>query len=55
MNGRPLALDLCCGIGGWARGLVDEGWSVIGFDVRRFVHPRLPAYPAPLVLRRAAS
>ena len=30
---RPLALDLCCGMGGWTHGLVAAGWDVIGFDV----------------------
>jgi site-specific DNA-cytosine methylase len=28
----PLAIDLCCGRGGWARGLRDAGFRVIGFD-----------------------
>ena len=30
---KPLALDLCCGMGGWTHGLVAAGWDVIGFDV----------------------
>lgn len=29
----PLALDLCCGLGGWARGLIDAGWCVVGVDL----------------------
>jgi len=30
---RPLAIDLFCGLFGWAEGLVAEGWEVIGFDL----------------------
>ena len=30
---RLVALDLCCGKGGWAKGLKAAGWSVIGIDV----------------------
>lgn len=29
---KPLALDLCCGLGGWAEGLIAAGWDVIGVD-----------------------
>jgi site-specific DNA-cytosine methylase len=34
---QPLAIDLCCGLGGWTAGLLAEGWRVIGFDL---VKPR---------------
>ena len=37
----PLAIDLCCGLGGWSTGLLAEGWRVIGFDL---VRPR--SFPA---------
>jgi hypothetical protein len=43
---KPLAIDLCCGSGGWARGLIAEGWEVIGFDVV----PQ-PLYPGRLVIQ----
>lgn len=39
---KPLALDLCCGLGGWAEGLIAAGWRVIGYDVNedfRSVYP----------------
>lgn len=30
---RPVALDICCGLGGWASGLIDAGFHVIGVDI----------------------
>ena len=27
-----LAIDLYCGLGGWAEGFLSEGWRIIGFD-----------------------
>jgi len=30
---RPLAVDLCSGLGGWAEGLEAEGWDVIRVDI----------------------
>lgn len=30
---KPLALDLCCGLGGWAEGLIAAGWDVWGVDI----------------------
>lgn len=29
---KPLAIDLFCGLGGWADGLIAAGWDVVGFD-----------------------
>ena len=31
----PIAIDLCCGLGGWTAGLLAEGYRVIGFDIAR--------------------
>lgn len=42
----PLAIDLYCGRGGWTRGLLANGFRVIGFDVTRFRD-----YPGELVLQ----
>ena len=33
MKERPLAIDLFCGLFGWAEGLTAEGWRVVGFDL----------------------
>lgn len=30
---RPLAVDLCTGLHGWAEGLIAEGWRVRGYDI----------------------
>ena len=30
--GSPLAIDLFCGLGGWAEGFLAEGYRVVGFD-----------------------
>ena len=42
---KPLAIDLFCGLGGWADGFLAEGYDVIGFDVE--ARP----YPGQLVLQ----
>jgi hypothetical protein len=41
----PLAIDLFCGLGGWAEGFLAEGYDVIGFDIER------RPYPGQLVLQ----
>ncbi len=46
----PLAIDLFCGLGGWAEGLLIEGWDVIGFDIERHQYGE-HRYPAQLVLQ----
>ncbi len=42
---KPLAIDLFCGLGGWAEGFLAEGYDVIGFDIER------RPYPGSLVLQ----
>jgi len=41
---RPLAIDLCTGLHGWAEGLASEGWRVRGYDIEdmcaQFGEPR---------------
>ena len=41
---KPLALDLCCGKGGWSIGLLKAGWDVIGVDIED-----MGGYPSHLV------
>ncbi len=48
--GKPLAIDLFCGLGGWAEGLLAEGYDVIGFDVERHEYDE-HHYPAQLVIQ----
>jgi len=42
---RPLCIDLFCGLGGWTKGFLAEGYDCIGFDIER------RPYPAQLVLQ----
>ena len=46
----PLAIDLFCGLGGWAEGFLAEGWRVIGFDIERHDYGTR-GYPGHLVLQ----
>ena len=47
---KPLAIDLFCGLGGWAQGLLAEGYEVVGYDIEEHVYGE-HRYPAKLVLR----
>lgn len=44
------AIDLFCGLGGWAEGLLAEGWDVIGYDIEAHEYGDLK-YPSKLVLQ----
>jgi hypothetical protein len=33
---RPVALDLCCGRGGWTGAFLSAGFEVVGVDIQRF-------------------
>jgi hypothetical protein len=46
----PLAIDLCCGLGGWTEGLLAEGWRVRGYDIEAHEYGD-ERYPDDLVLR----
>lgn len=45
-----MAVDLFCGLGGWAEGLLAEGWDVVGFDIERHAYGA-HRYPGHLVLQ----
>jgi hypothetical protein len=47
---EPLAIDLCCGLGGWTDGLLSEGWRVRGYDIEAHEYGD-ERYPAELVIR----
>lgn len=47
---QPLAIDLCCGLGGWTEGLLSEGWRVRGYDIEAHEYGD-ERYPAELVLQ----
>lgn len=46
----PLAIDLCCGKGGWTRALLDVGFRVVGFDLHHY-----PEYPGEFVRQDVRS
>ena len=46
---KPLAVDLCCGLGGWTEGLLAEGYYVVGFDIEAHEYGE-ERYPGHLVL-----
>jgi len=47
---KPLVIDLCCGLGGWTRGFLSEGWEAIGFDIEKHEYGD-KRYPGELILR----
>jgi hypothetical protein len=47
---KLLAIDLFCGLGGWADGFLAEGYDVVGFDIERHDYGH-GAYPGDLVIQ----
>lgn len=54
MTDRPLAIDLFCGLGGWAEGLLAEGYDVVGFDIEQHEYGN-HRYPGLLVIQDALT
>ena len=46
--------DLYCGLGGWSRGFIAEGYEAIGFDIERHQYGE-KRYPGQLVLQDART
>lgn len=46
---KPLAIDLFCGLGGWAEGLLAEGYDVVGYDIEAHDYGE-GGYPGTLIL-----
>lgn len=47
---KPLAIDLCCGLGGWTEGLLQEGYRARGYDIEAHEYGD-ERYPGELVLK----
>lgn len=47
---KPLAIDLCCGLGGWTEGLLAQGYRVRGYDIEAHEYGE-ERYPAELVIK----
>lgn len=45
-----LAIDLFCGLGGWAEGFLSEGYEVVGFDLEKHDYGT-GVYPGQLVIQ----
>jgi hypothetical protein len=47
---KPLVIDLFCGLGGWTKGFLVEGYDALGFDIKRHQYGD-KRYPAQLILQ----
>ncbi len=47
---KPVAIDLFCGLGGWTKGFLAEGYEVIGFDIEH-----KPSYPGQYIEQDVAT
>jgi hypothetical protein len=51
---KPLAIDLYCGLAGWAESLLAEGYDVVAFDIERHEYGE-HRYPAQLALQEVLT
>jgi hypothetical protein len=54
LNGRPVIIDVFCGLGGWSKGFLSEGWDCYGFDIERHQYGD-KRYPGQLILQDALT
>jgi hypothetical protein len=47
---RPVVVDLCCGLGGWSKAFIAEGWEAVGFDIEEHQYGE-KRYPGHLILK----
>ena len=52
--GKPLCVDLFCGLGGWTEGFLAEGYRVVGYDIEAHDYGT-GGYPGKLILRDVRS
>jgi len=51
---KAIAIDLFCGLGGWAHAFLDSGYRIIGFDIEAHDYGN-GSYPGELVLQDVRS
>jgi hypothetical protein len=52
--GKPVCIDLYCGLGGWSEGFLAEGYECIGYDIEAHDYGS-GGYPGTLMLRDVRS
>lgn len=51
---KPYVVDLFCGLGGWSKGFLNEGYDAYGFDIERHQYGG-KRYPGQLILQDART
>ena len=56
LNGRPLVIELFCGMFGWSCGAIEDGWYAVGFDIEHApYHGEVPKGTSSRSLARKAA
>lgn len=53
-DGKPLCIDLYCGLGGWSEAFIAEGYDCVGYDIEAHDYGT-GGYPGTLILRDVRS